>query len=54
MLNWKQYIRKATSRYNLGFISDEQIYEHVKDTVMHYKSMIDLEEFNSNIIDSIN
>ncbi len=41
------------NRYNLGFISDEQIYEHVKNTVKHYKSMIDLEEFNSNIIDPI-
>ncbi len=43
----------ATSKYNLGFISDENIYKHVKDTVLHYKSMIDLEEFNSNIIDPV-
>lgn len=39
--------------YNLGFISNELIYEHVKKTVLLYKTFIDLKEFNSNIIDPI-
>lgn len=41
------------SSYNLGFISDEQIYNHVRDTVLLYKTFIDINEFNSNIIDPI-
>lgn len=39
--------------YNLGFISNKIIYNHVKDTVLLYKDYIDLNEFNSNIIDPI-
>lgn len=39
--------------YNLGFISDEKIYKHIKDTVLQYKTFIDLHEFNSNLIDPI-
>lgn len=39
--------------YNLGFISDELIYRHVKETVLLYKTSIGLKEFNSNIIDPI-
>lgn len=39
--------------YNLGFISDKAIYEHVKDTVLQYRRSINLEEFNKNIIDPI-
>lgn len=39
--------------YNLGFISDENIYEHVKETVMRYSASIDLAAFNKNIIDPI-
>jgi hypothetical protein len=40
-------------KYNLGFISDEDIYEHVKETVQRYSASIDLKEFNKNIIDPI-
>ena len=40
-------------KYNLGFIKDEDIYSHVKDTVAQYRKSIDLKEFNSNIIDPI-
>lgn len=40
-------------RYNLGFVTDEQIYEHVKNTVLQYKTFIDLKEFNKNILDPI-
>ncbi len=39
--------------YNLGFISDEKIYSHVKNTVEQYRTAIDLEEFNKNLIDPI-
>lgn len=39
--------------YNLGFISDAQIYKHIKETVLLYKTFIDMNEFNSNLIDPI-
>ena len=39
--------------YNLSFISDEDIYNHVKTTVLQYRRNIDLKEFNKNIIDPI-
>ena len=40
-------------RYNLGFISDEDIYNHVRATVMQYRRSINIKEFNKNIIDPI-
>lgn len=40
-------------KYNLGFISDKDIYEHVKATVESYRREITLEQFNENIIDPI-
>lgn len=39
--------------YNLGFISDEDIREHVSQTVLHYRMGIDLKEFNKNLIDPV-
>ncbi len=39
--------------YNLGFISNEDIYNHVKATVLQYRRSINLIEFNKNIIDPI-
>lgn len=42
-----------TDSYNLGFISDHDIFEHVKNTVELYRDSIDLKEFNANIIDPI-
>ena len=39
--------------YNLGFISDVDIYNHVKATVLQYRRSINLKEFNKNIIDPI-
>ena len=39
--------------YNLGFISDENIYEHVKLTVESYRREITLLQFNDNIVDPI-
>ena len=41
------------SKYNLGFISDELIYRHVKETVLQYTTFIDLKKFNDNFIDPI-
>lgn len=39
--------------YNLGFISDKDIYDHVKQTVEAYRREITLDQFNENIIDPI-
>ena len=39
--------------YNLGFISNNDIRQHVKDTVMTYRTAISLGEFNRNIVDPI-
>lgn len=39
--------------YNLGFISDQDIYRHVKDTVESYRRGINLSQFNENIVDPI-
>lgn len=40
-------------KYNLGFIPDVVIYEHVKETVRSYRREITLKQFNENIIDPI-
>lgn len=40
-------------QYNLGFISDEVIFNHVLNTVKKFRDHIDLKEFNKNIIDPI-
>ena len=40
-------------QYNLGFISDDDIYEHVKRTVESYRRDITLLQFNENIVDPI-
>ena len=39
--------------YNLGFISDDAIFNHVKETVLNYRLNISLDEFNKNIVDPI-
>ena len=40
-------------KYNLGFISDEDIYRHVKKTVEAYRREITLSQFNENVVDPI-
>ncbi len=40
-------------KYNLGFISDRDVYDHVKSTVEAYRREITLDQFNENIIDPI-
>ena len=39
--------------YNLKFISNINLFNHVKETVEKYRFTIDLKEFNKNIIDPI-
>ena len=44
---------KYMNDYRLGFISNETIFNHVKQTVELYRTYINLQEFNKNIIDPI-
>ena len=37
------------NKYNLGFISDEDIYNHVKTTVLQYRRNIDLKKLDNNV-----
>ncbi len=39
--------------YNLEFITDKDLFSHVKNTVLGYSFEIDLASFNSNLIDPI-
>ncbi|HFC6389935.1 TPA: Eco47II family restriction endonuclease [Neisseria lactamica] len=39
--------------YNLSFISDDDLYNHVKDTVHKYRFKIDFKTLNKNLIDPI-
>ncbi len=39
--------------YNLGFIADADLFDHVKQTVEKYRFKIDLTRFNKNLIDPI-
>jgi len=39
--------------YNLGFISNEDLFRHLKETVEKYRFEIDLKKFNKNLIDPI-
>lgn len=41
------------TKYNLGFISDDDIFRHVKDTVTLYRTTINLKQFNENIVDPV-
>ncbi len=40
--------------YNLSFISNEDLFNHVKETILKYRFKITLKEFNKNLIDPIN
>jgi hypothetical protein len=40
-------------RYNLSFISDQDLFNHVKETVEKYRFNIDLKKFNKNLVDPI-
>jgi len=41
------------SRYSLSFITDEDLFAHVKETVQKYSFKMDLKKFNHNLIDPI-
>lgn len=41
------------NRYNLGFISDTDIYNHVRQTMLQYRRSINLKESSQNTIDPI-
>jgi hypothetical protein len=41
------------TEYNLGFIENEKIFNHVKSIVSKYRFNINLKEFNKNLIDPI-
>jgi hypothetical protein len=41
------------NKYNLAFISDDDLYRHVLETVEKYSFEMDLKKFNSNLIDPI-
>jgi len=40
-------------KYNLSFISDKDLFYHVKETIEKYRFNINLKEFNKNLIDPI-
>jgi hypothetical protein len=40
-------------KYNLNFISDKDLYHRVKKVINEYKLEMDLQKFNSNLIDPI-
>ncbi|WCC41378.1 Eco47II family restriction endonuclease [Tenacibaculum finnmarkense] len=40
-------------QYNLGFISDTDLYNHVLETVKAYSCEMDLKKFNKNLIDPV-
>jgi len=42
---------KKMREYNLSFISDENLFNHVKETIEKYRFKINLKEFNKNLID---
>jgi hypothetical protein len=55
---WREYfnIKIKTifmKQYHLGFIGDEEIFNHVKNTILAYRFSINLESFNKNLIDPI-
>jgi len=39
--------------YNLSFISNEDLFKHVKETIQKYRFKITLKDFNKNLIDPI-
>lgn len=43
----------AMKQYGLGFISDRDIYKHVRETVLQYRRSISLNDFNKNLIDPV-
>ncbi|MFN7310708.1 MAG: Eco47II family restriction endonuclease, partial [Vampirovibrionales bacterium] len=42
-----------SQKYELAFISDDNLYNHVKQTIETYRFDINLIKFNKNIVDPI-
>lgn len=42
-----------TKDYGLSFIKNEEIFQHVKETIEKYRFKINLKEFNKNLVDPI-
>ncbi len=40
-------------KYDLSFISNKDLFQHVKDTIVQYSFKVDLKKFNANLIDPI-
>ncbi|WP_194439530.1 Eco47II family restriction endonuclease [Vibrio fluminensis] len=51
--NPAQKKRNNMNNYNLGFMSNENFFNHVKDTVTKYRFSIDLNNFKKNLVDPI-
>ncbi len=49
----EQKKRDYVNNYNLGFMSNENFYNHVKDTVNKYRFSIALRNFKKNLVDPI-
>lgn len=53
----KEYLNKLNGKsmkqYSLSFISDIDLFNHVKETIEKYRFTINLQEFNKNLIDPI-
>lgn len=47
------FIDLKKTMYNLNFISDADLFFHVKETVEKYRFTIDLKKFNKNLVDPI-
>ncbi|QBG36135.1 Eco47II family restriction endonuclease [Litorilituus sediminis] len=41
------------SKYGLSFISDDDLYKHVQETIKKYRFSINLTQFNKNLVDPI-
>lgn len=52
---FQQYQKRRMKKqsYGLSFISDLDLYNHVKNTVTQYSFSIDLKQFNSNLVNPI-
>lgn len=44
---------KRNGKYNLSFIKDADLFEHVKETVEKYRFEVDLKKFSKNLIDPV-
>jgi len=42
-----------SNKYGLSFITDNDLFEHVKETIEKYRFTINLKEFNKNLVDPI-